>query len=130
VLYVPLRLVSENNLRQHWAVKAKRVTTQREMVRRVWLDRFADRAADVPDVAVGLTVTICRIAPRALDDDNNVASGKAVRDELAWQLGLPVKNEKKRIADDRDPRVAWAYGQRRGVPKEYAVEITITEGVK
>jgi hypothetical protein len=43
---------------------------------------------------------------------------------------LPVKNEKKRIADDRDPRVAWAYGQRKGVPKEYAVEITITEGVK
>lgn len=126
-LYVPVRTVSEMNLRQHWAIKAKRTTTQREIVRQTWLDRFLDRAGDVPDVSRTLRVEFFRVSPRELDDDNLRGALKGVRDEVAWQLGLPVKNEKKRIADDRDARVRWEYGQRRGKPKEHGVEIIIRE---
>jgi len=30
------------------------------------------------------------------------------------------------LRDDSDPLVSWAYGQRKGRPKQYAVEVTIT----
>jgi hypothetical protein len=63
-------------------------------------------------------VTLTRIAPRPLDLDNLAMSQKGVRDELAVVLGLP---------DDRDGYwVTWRYGQRRGEPKQYAVEVEIT----
>lgn len=62
-----------------------------------------------------LVVTITRIAPRELDDDNAIAGCKSIRDGIADALGI----------SDRDPRVRWLYGQERGKPKEYAVRITV-----
>jgi hypothetical protein len=61
------------------------------------------------------TVTLTRIAPRAFDDDNLAASFKAVRDGVADALGVK----------DNDSRVRWVYAQRRGLPREYSVEIRI-----
>lgn len=61
--------------------------------------------------ALPCTVLLERIAPSiGLDDDNLAGSLKAVRDAIAEWLGL----------DDRDPRVAWKYAQRRGA---WAVEV-------
>ena len=63
-------------------------------------------------------VTLTRIAPRALDCDNNQISMKAVRDGVADRLGV----------DDRDPRVTWRYGQEKpDQPRTYAVRITIED---
>lgn len=64
-----------------------------------------------------LTVTITRIAPCELDDDNVVGSAKGVRDSVAKWLGV----------DDRTKRsgVAWRYEQTRGRPREYGVGIRI-----
>ena len=62
-------------------------------------------------------VTITRIAPRALDDDNLAASAKHVRDGIADAMGL----------DDRDPRVRWRYAQRSDGRGVYGVEIRIDE---
>jgi len=65
-----------------------------------------------------LTVTITRIAPCELDDDN-LAGGtaKAVRDGVSDWLGV----------DDRTKRsgVAWRYEQTRGRVREYGVGIRI-----
>ena len=112
---VPIRTVSVANLREHWAVKAKRTRAEREAV--AWglrpLLRDEPLGAWVPG-----TVTITRIAPRRLDDDNAVRAQKSVRDEVAAQLGV----------DDRDPRVTWRVEQRRGRVREYAVEILIESG--
>lgn len=47
-------------------------------------------------------VTLERISPRPLDDDNCVAGFKPMRDEIASWLGL----------DDADPRVEFSYRQR------------------
>jgi hypothetical protein len=64
-------------------------------------------------------VTITRIAPSAgLDDDALPASSKSVRDGIADALGL---------ASDRDPRITWAYSQRRGPAGYYGVEIRLVE---
>lgn len=58
-------------------------------------------------------VTIVRIAPRAFDDDNFIASCKALRDGIAESFGLT----------DNDPRITFWYEQAHGKPKEYAVRI-------
>ena len=109
---VPIRTVSVANLREHWAKKAKRAKSERDAVAYVLRPRLRDEplGAWVPG-----TVTITRIAPRRLDDDNAVRAQKSVRDEVAAQLGV----------DDRDPRVTWRVEQRRGRVREYAVEILI-----
>ncbi len=64
----------------------------------------------------GWLVTLTRIAPSAgLDDDNLRSALKACRDQVADELGLP---------SDRDPRVTWAYEQRRGSRKD----LTLAKG--
>lgn len=57
-----------------------------------------------------------RVAPsKGLDFDNLVSSAKACRDGIADALGV----------DDADARVTWHYAQRRGKPREYAVEVRV-----
>jgi len=53
-----------------------------------------------------VVVHLVRAAPRRLDSDNLARAFKAVRDQVAAQLGL---------ASDADPRVAWLYEQERGL---------------
>jgi hypothetical protein len=108
---LPIRLLSEANVRQHWAEKARRARAQRLAT---W---GAVRAAGPGRLRWPLDVTITRVAPRALDDDNLRGACKAVRDGIADALGLP---------SDRDPRVTWLYAQEKSTrPGEYAVRITI-----
>lgn len=108
VVTLPLRTVSELNVRNHWARRANRVREQ----------RFAACVALIsrrPLPALPVVVTLSRIAPRALDDDNLRGALKACRDGVADALGV----------DDRDPRVTWQYDQRRGGAREYAVGVRI-----
>jgi hypothetical protein len=63
-----------------------------------------------------ITVTLVRIAPRKLDDDNNEGGFKHIRDGISDTLG---------IDDGPDSGIEWKYGQERGEPKEYAMRITI-----
>jgi hypothetical protein len=58
---------------------------------------------------------LVRIAPRALDDDNLRGALKAARDGVSDAMGV----------NDRDPRVTWLYGQRRGSTGQYAVEVSV-----
>jgi hypothetical protein len=115
-LTMPVRLVSLLNAREHWATKAKRARDHREIAR--LSTRLHTLYAPIAEFIVGgapLRVTITRIAPRDLDDDNLAGSGKHVRDGIADALGI----------DDRDPRVKWAYAQERGKPREYACRVRI-----
>lgn len=101
---LPLRLESEPNKRGHWSGKARRTKALR-----------AAMIALPANLPIPCVVTITRIAPRSLDDDNMVGAGKGLRDGIADRLGI----------DDRDPRVRWVYSQERGRPKEYAVRIQV-----
>lgn len=105
---VPVRTVSLTNVRMHWAAKAKVARDQRNTTRLVW--RIL-----VDSPALPVVVTLTRVAPRALDDDNLRAALKHVRDQIAEELG----------ADDRDPRIEWVYAQGRGEPRAYAVRVEI-----
>lgn len=97
-LVVPVRIVSEANTRGHWRVKANRVAQQRAAT------RFALEAHVGPTcpMSVPLLVTLTRMSPRELDDDNLATGCKAVRDEIAKWLGV----------DDRKRDVVrYAYDQ-------------------
>ncbi len=102
-----IRLVSEANIHEHWATTAKRVKEQRR-----WIYVHARKHMPVPLPCI---VTMTRIAPRELDDDNAVRSCKAIRDELALLMGI----------DDRDPRVHWRVRQAKGSAKQYGVRVQI-----
>lgn len=103
---VPIKLQSTANLREHWAAKHRRTAPQQKAA--ALLSKSLVR-----QLRPALTVTLTRVSPRELDDDNLRGALKAVRDGVASALRL----------DDRCPLVAWAYAQRRGAPHENAVEI-------
>jgi hypothetical protein len=113
IITVPIRLVSEANSRGHWAVKARRVKSQRKATAvALWTE-----GGPMPSGLVPCVVTITRVAPRQLDlGDNLAVSAKAVRDEVAKWL---------RVDDGPGSPVSWRYGQRKGEPGEYACEIRI-----
>jgi hypothetical protein len=108
-----IRTISEVNGPQgrSWWGKARRRKEQRNLARMATLPRIAWASArEWP----GFVVTLVRVAPSTgLDDDNLRPALKSIRDGVADALGLK---------SDRDPRVRWEYGQRRG---DYAVEVTI-----
>jgi predicted Fe-S protein YdhL (DUF1289 family) len=113
-LEVPIRIQNGCNLREHHMARHRRVLKERSAVNWAFLARRA-RATRLP--ALPIVVTLTRLAPprSKLDDDNNVAGCKAVRDEVAAWLGV----------DDRSPMVEWRYAQERA--KGYAVRIQIEE---
>ncbi len=101
------RTVSESNAREHWAPRAKRAADHR---RNATLVTRSTLLCPLP-----IVVTLTRVAPRALDDDNLRGALKATRDGVADAFGV----------SDRDPRVEWRYGQRRGGVRVFQVEIAV-----
>lgn len=101
-LTVPgVRLLSEQNLREHWSARHRRTQKQKLdtiCALRAWVCR-------APPLPLAVTIGRVYVSPgRAFDDDNLAASGKHVRDVVATFLGV----------DDADPRVSWSYTQQRG----------------
>jgi hypothetical protein len=107
MIEIPIRIESTLNKREHWAMRSRRASKHREHT--VW----ALKAAKMPDACLPKVVKLIRIAPRSLDTDNLAGGLKSVRDGVADWLHI----------NDNDPRVSWQYGQRKGKPKQYAVEI-------
>ena len=101
---LPIKLVSMANARMHHFAKARIARDQRGMAK-VFCPQF-----DVPCI-----VTITRIGPKKLDDDNLAISAKHVRDGIAAKIGV----------DDGDERYTWRYEQRKGKPKQYAVHVKL-----
>lgn len=118
-LSLPLHIVSEANERGVWHAGAKRTKEHRRIVR--WSLRTIPR----PPPGVPLVVTLERVAPLPLDDDNLARALKGERDEVAcW--ARPKKDAKGRtIGDDRDPTVVWRTVQRSGRPGEYSLGIRV-----
>ncbi len=97
---LPIKIISEPNTNHHWSVKYKRFKEQKKQI---WLAFYNDQ----PKIKLPCEVTLTRIGPRKLDDDNLIASFKAVRDEIADHL-IPGK---KPGQADSDFRIIWNYKQ-------------------
>lgn len=108
---IPIRAVSESNAREHWAKKAKRVKAHRGLAL-VFMRSHSVRPLRPDEKRI---VTLVRVAPRPLDDDNLRGAMKATRDGVADAFAI----------DDRDPRVEWRYEQRRGATRQYHVLVRV-----
>lgn len=110
VVTYPERIESEMNRREHWARKASRVKRQRIGA---WAE--LEHVGPPRGILGPVTVTMTRIAPRKLDDDNLASGFKATRDGVADWLGV----------NDADKRVTWVCRQEAGAPKTYQVRIEV-----
>lgn len=102
---IPIKLPSLTNQRLNWKGLARQKKDQRYAT---GLCLYGHSIPRPP-----WTVTITRVGPRKLDDDNLAAACKAVRDEIAAFVGV----------DDGSDLYSWVYRQRKGV---YSVEVEIT----
>ncbi|HEY6244582.1 MAG TPA: hypothetical protein VIX17_11570 [Pyrinomonadaceae bacterium] len=108
----PIRIVSEANDRSHWAVKHKRKTAQQgEMI--IILRNVLRQN---PKVTFPCVVTLTRIGPRRIDDDNLAGGCKFCRDAIAHELDI----------DDGDERIKFEYDQEVIGKREYGVRVKIS----
>lgn len=133
-LRLNLRTISALNARENWRKRAQRVRWERYCVA-VALVVKDQRVRPAPPSPVKVkpadlemfrryypapfehpvVVTMTRVSPGEVDDDNLPGALKAVRDELSvWLCG----------GNDRDPRVQWRYAQKKE-PKTHAVLISV-----
>ena len=106
---LPLHIRSEANSRDHWRIKAKRVQLHRNCAELLLRNHPRPRT-DGP-----IQITLTRIAPRRLDDDNLASGFKAARDGVADWLGI----------DDGAKRLEWRYAQRKGRPGQLGAEVVV-----
>lgn len=102
--YIPIELKSLLNERMHWRALAALKKTQRVAT------NVCMHGLDLPTPP--LLVTITRIGPRRLDDDNLSSACKYVRDEIARAIGV----------DDGSSIYTWIYKQQTG---KYGVDVEI-----
>lgn len=114
--YLPIRTVSEANRGgEHWTKKSKRHKAQNHIV---WAHWMSVR----PEITVPCRIVLTRIAPRSLDEGDNLPMAfKSIRDELS---GLINPGYARGRADNGGGMI-WEYKQEKGKPKEYAVRIEI-----
>ncbi len=106
---LPFITVNPLNRHEHWTARSKRHGRHRAGT------FYALKAEKAPHT-LPCTVTITRVAPRALDrHDGLPASMKPIVDGIADWL----------LINDNDPRLTILYAQRKGEPKECAVEVEI-----
>jgi|SRR6185437_9029899 hypothetical protein len=112
---LPIKTASESNSSEHWTVKRKRHKIQQGWVNMVFLQ-------DKPIVEIPCNIVVTRIAPRSLDSHDNLPmSLKWICDSIADNI-FPGKAA-GRADDCKD--IKWEYRQKKGKPREYAVEIEI-----
>jgi hypothetical protein len=93
----PMKLPSCANLREHWAVRARRMRSHRNIG-----DLLTRRTASSAVGAESYAVLLTRIGVRKLDSDNLASACKGIRDGVADALGI----------DDGSERIEWSYEQR------------------
>ncbi|GLQ96452.1 hypothetical protein [Dyella mobilis] len=108
-LELPIRTGAGLNDRLHWAARAAKVKLQRQQVGLVVKSK---RPLPFPAV-----ITLTRLSPGTLDDDNLLGALKAIRDGVADAFQLP----------DNHCGLTWCYGQEKYKRGAYAVRIEIEE---
>lgn len=105
-IFIPLKIVSEANLREHWRISYKRHKDQKNVVSFELIVRYVPRKLPV-------TVTLTRVSPRTLDDDNLLTSLKYIRDAIAEYFVPGLQPGRA----DNDNRITWKYSQDKSVHK-------------
>jgi len=108
---IPIKLVSEANVKQHWAIKHKRAKVQEMLI------KYEMRGMKIP---LPCTVTLIKCGGRRMDYDNLLYAFKKIRDTIADQL---IPNLAAGRADDSE-LITWIYKQDLKAKKCIRVEIS------
>ncbi len=121
---LPLKTISESNRSEHWTKSSKRHKIQQFFVRALFI-------RETREITIPCTITMTRIGPRFLDDDNLPVSMKWIRDEIGACL-FPEKvvyvirksgaHATNKGHADSDPRVKWKYSQEKGRRQAIRIE--------
>lgn len=112
-------LIKENNRRgEHWSKAKKRHDTQKLLIRSQ-MNYYLFEEIPRP-----CQVTMTRIAPRMMDEDNLIQAFKWIKDELASAIIDEFKEFKAGYCDN-DRRIAWKWTQEKGGVRQYAIKISI-----
>lgn len=115
-LTLPIKILSESNRREHWAVANKHKKIQQDVIKTAWIGFNLKKHLPAYLFSAPFKVKLTRIAPQQLDEDDNLPRGfKGCRDMIASLLGV----------DDGDTHlIKFEYSQdKQG--KDYAVRIEI-----
>ncbi len=106
MFHIPIKLPSLLNMRAGW----RRILRLKKGQRLATYVCMKEAGITVPSLP--LVITITRIGPRRLDDDNLSGACKYVRDQIAAVIGT----------DDGSPLYTWRCEQRIG---KYGVDVKI-----
>ncbi len=109
-LFMPIKVISEANSREHWAKKNRRGSSQKQDFEIEWYRLTRGLKIEFP-----CTVTLVRVGVRKLDSDNLANGFKAIRDCIAALLG---------VDDGREDLIRWEYDQQAG-SKGYGIKVLI-----
>jgi len=111
-------IVSEaNRTGEHWTKKSERHRTQKFLI-----NSYMRKHMNSKKEALPCTISMTRIAPRSLDEEENLPMAfKHIKDYIADFL---IPGQAMGRADG-DKRIRWEYSQEKGKPKEYAIRIQI-----
>lgn len=113
---IPMKTVSETNLTEHWTIKRKRHQLQKLAIFTEW------NRSGLISIPLPCKIILTRIAPRSLDYDNLVGGAmKHIRDAIS---DIIIPNKRAGFADS-SPFLSFEYEQRKGLPKEYAIQIQV-----
>ena len=114
---IPLKIISEANISEHWIKKRARHKKQQAVIKLIL-------RPEISKISLPCHVELTRIAPRMLDEHDNLRSSmKWIVDAIA---GLLLPNLAAGRADD-DKRISWAYGQERRGIREYGLKVVIID---
>lgn len=87
-------LASNNNQREHWKARSRRMKTQRNAAKMaLHFNRVREQLGDAP-AGHRIAVTLVRLSTHPLDPgDNHNSSFKAVRDEISAYFGINDRHE-------------------------------------
>lgn len=105
---VPIKVVSEANMHEHWRVKYQRKNAQQLEVKIAFHQAAQERTIKRPR-----RVILRRVGMKKLDSDNLAGSFKHVQDAIARLLRV----------DDGDDVITWHYEQRAIGRREFRVEV-------
>jgi len=109
---IPGPLPSRSNERLHWSKRGKLSRSQRRTAYFSTRSAFAGR----PLLTLPIVVTLARVSPRPLDEDNLQGAFKSLRDGIADVF---------QVDDSPQAPITWKYCQRRGTPAR--AEIAMAE---
>lgn len=106
---LPIKTVGGLNAREHWRKRAARVKNERQAAK---FGAFSVLFGADPRPCI---VTMVRLSPGMLDDDNLQGALKGIRDGIADAIGV----------DDRVPTIEWRYGQAKCKRGQFGVFVKI-----